>query len=139
MFLEGPTRKEISAEDLLEEVDWKMSQAPHPAIGASRQDVVSIVPNPGTELYFRYGGKDFLLRRVELILKVSNFRETVLVEKLHQYAGDGKVLAYAGQGKVTTGLERPIDFVILKKADSDRITVMARPLPWWKRKRKKRR
>jgi hypothetical protein len=135
IFRDGP--KGVSAEELLEGHWESFQRIQAPAVGRFEQRVIALTLNPEIDLYFPYRGKNFLVRRVELILNVGHYREKSLLANLTQYTKGDKVLGYAGHAKVTAGLDEPIDFVILKKPDSGTITVAGSHLPWWKRKKKK--
>jgi hypothetical protein len=139
VFLEGPERKAVSLSDLMAG-GWDHLQPPDlPPVGGSTKRFICITPEHTDGLFHRLEGKDHKVEKVELAVEIRHFKETVLPQIVREYARPGdKVFAYAGQGRLTTGLQKPIDFVIIKKPGSNRLTLTyGDEGPWWKRKRKK--
>jgi hypothetical protein len=120
---------------------WQVLDAPGIPIGSTGQRTLFFDPEPGKGLYYRHGRKEFGLKQIQLFLEAKHYRETVPVSKVHQYATtQDKVIAYAGQATLTTGLDKPLDFIILKAPNSQKVNVTTiERQPWWKRKKKRKR
>jgi hypothetical protein len=140
LFLEGPERKPLSLNDLMEG-HWQGLDDPAIPVGGIGQRTLFFGPEPGKGLYYRHRRREFGLKQIELYVEAKHYRETVPVDKVHQYgAPNDKIIAYAGQATLTTGLDKPLDFIILKATNSDKMTVSTIDRqPWWKRKKKRQR
>jgi hypothetical protein len=117
-LLEGPARKPIGLEDT-----FNLNSLPPPDVplGQTIPHFILITPGSGTKLYFPHERQHYELKGVELNVKVCHLRETLRVKNLHQYTDENTVLAYAGRGTLRRGLDRPLDFVLLKKSGSSAV------------------
>ncbi len=139
VFREGPEPRDVSAADLLEG-NWEVFQDAIGPVGSTQPKSIYCSPQGTTELFWIHRGKKYPVSEVELNVEIGHLRETIRFEQVRQYADKDRILAYAGHGKMTAGLDDPVDLIVLKRLGSEGITLtIKQPDPWWKRKPKKRR
>jgi hypothetical protein len=118
VLFEGENRTPLIFDDLLKE-SWEGAEWPTVAEGQLLETFLKVTPEPDKPLFLRHGGKYFPLRMIELEIELGNYRQTTTVESLRQYRDGENLLVYGGHGKVTKGLDEPIEFFVLKKLGAD--------------------
>lgn len=113
IFQEGPDRKPTTLTDLIQG-NWQILEGEKLPLGGKETKRIYIRPDAGTLLYFPYRAQSHPVGAVELTIEVEHCCQTVKLETLNQYAGKDSILAYSGHGKVTAGLDNPIEIVMLR-------------------------
>ena len=118
----GKDRTMLSFDELLRE-SWTRAEWPTVPEGELMPALLNVLPDPAKGLYYRHGKRYFPVKMVELEIELGNHRSTTTIETLREYSDGDNLLMYAGHGKVTKGLDEPIEFVALKRLDSAQVVL----------------
>jgi hypothetical protein len=110
VFVDKSKGTVVSVGDVLAE--WWEERAPGCVPGDEPVTVtVPIAVAPGS-LYLRGRVKDFAIKELAVKIEVRKQEQSVSLGELFQYSGSEGIVAYAGRGTLTTGLDKPLDFIV---------------------------